>query len=143
MAFTQLSMQRVEVDVLVYRCENPKTGQGPFNCDYETYLAIRPALSHVFNNLSRFPTFWGPNNDDRLGCETKRQFSYWFPRKSRETLSKQGFKLLIFDVPKEDTRIGPNQIAFKRDDKFKVAELDLDTPVKDWYSNTSTKGAKL
>ena len=125
--------------MLVYRCED-HNHVGPFNSREISYDEAYHALSHAWSGMYPFNPYWGPSADYKVGCQKKRYFQAWFPKQSRAKLAKYGFKLVIFDVPETYVEKGHNQVAFKRDDKFKVAELDLDTPVKDWYAKPATIG---
>lgn len=112
--------------MLVYRAEN-EYGYGPFQgwlaYDFTEAMADAGRYDEDFSEPfhEAFPTHWEEGlsledcrEDPLCACSSIRQWLRWFPRPCREVLAREGYHLVIFEVPEDAVDVGQDQVIFDR-----------------------------
>lgn len=122
--------------MIVYRCENPETGRGPYH-----NLDLNGELLRNHNDMSKYPTpqeDMGEYNNNKLACgfTNLSQLCYWFTNYQRSELRKNGWRFFAFDVENvSEMKIGKRQCLFRREKAKKLKELseyDISHSEQNW-----------
>jgi hypothetical protein len=129
--------------VKVYRIEHAETGQGPFSCgirhkydeahrcrDRDHSAANPPGPLSYGEHGTALADLYDKRGSEAVsyvfGFESLKQLKGWFRSKlGRRALAQEGMVLATFEVPENAIARGNWQVAFKRSQAYRLANMDL------------------